>query len=343
MKIARKAFTLVELLVVIGIIAILIAILLPALAKAREAANNVKCSANLRSIGQAMAQYLADNQNFFPASNYYKGLGFDPVTGQIPTTPTSGYVHWSSFLFGNKSALGTDVPFESDFGWDIFQCPSLVNGGLPPANTYQGNNDGLSNEAGAQIIDWQAPRLAYTVNEALCPRGIFQKGFRGANHIYRYVRVSQVKDSAGTILATELWGTQNAATTYSLIDNVSIVSNSRRPLSGFKSTMGPDSLYTAPASGHLNFSQPKDLTPDPQLQLQPGGKVQSTLDYVGRNHGNRRTGTVAGDTRGGWDQRQSNFLYVDGHVESRHIVDTIYPKSQWGERFYTLSDIKVLP
>ena len=60
------AFTLVELLVVIGIIAVLIAILLPSLSKARGSARTVACAANLRSILQGMQIYVAQNQGYFP-------------------------------------------------------------------------------------------------------------------------------------------------------------------------------------------------------------------------------------------------------------------------------------
>ena len=69
----RKAFTLVELLVVIGIIAVLIAILMPALARARSSANLVKCQSNLRQIYSAITVYVNENQGFLPRSSDLNG------------------------------------------------------------------------------------------------------------------------------------------------------------------------------------------------------------------------------------------------------------------------------
>src|SRR5689334_4870266 len=68
MKSGRRAFTLVELLVVVGIIAVLLAILLPALAGAREAANRAKCLSNLRSMTQAAYMHAAEHKGYMPVA-----------------------------------------------------------------------------------------------------------------------------------------------------------------------------------------------------------------------------------------------------------------------------------
>src|SRR5689334_3820160 len=95
----RRAFTLVELLVVIGIIAVLVGLLLPALARARAQAQTAACLANLRSIGQAIYIYSVANKGSLPYGAWQGG----PVTAnanRLPnfTDPTDPFSDWALLL-----------------------------------------------------------------------------------------------------------------------------------------------------------------------------------------------------------------------------------------------------
>jgi prepilin-type N-terminal cleavage/methylation domain-containing protein/prepilin-type processing-associated H-X9-DG protein len=86
-----NGFTLVELLVVIGIIAVLVSVLLPALNKARDAAKTVRCMANLRQIGIAEAAYLVDNKGYEYPTSYDDAPG-KPQSGTHVTYLLSRYI-----------------------------------------------------------------------------------------------------------------------------------------------------------------------------------------------------------------------------------------------------------
>ncbi|MGF1635135.1 MAG: type II secretion system protein [Phycisphaerae bacterium] len=108
-------FTLVELLVVIGIIALLISILLPSLSKAREAANTVACLSNQRQIGQATIIFADEHGQWLPT--HYDNSG-PTSSGSPPVRNTSwGYTYplysWSYVL--SQAING---------GKEAFRCPS---------------------------------------------------------------------------------------------------------------------------------------------------------------------------------------------------------------------------
>src|SRR4051794_16898901 len=68
--VSKRAFTLVELLVVIGIIVVLMGILLPVASRAQESARRVKCASNLRQMGQAILAYSSANDGKFPRAYF---------------------------------------------------------------------------------------------------------------------------------------------------------------------------------------------------------------------------------------------------------------------------------
>lgn len=336
------AFTLVELLVVIGIIAVLIGVLLPTLATARQSANAVKCAANLRSVGQGLLLYVSENKGTFPAAYIYVGHQIiNNGTDQLPHDPVNGYIHWSSYLYKKSAASNANI-YADPAGWDAFRCPSLENGGLPPTDTFPANLDGGQQSQYGSIVDQQAPRIAYTVNEAIMPRNKFVAGVTidGSNVVSteHFVRAGIIRNNAATILATEFTPNWKLVSSTTSGDFSTPYCKSHRPVHGFYGgTKGGETL-DVPTLGGGGFGRnistliyrvdPSQLANDPDAMDGGNTPTHTRLDWVGRNHGKKTSVS-------GYDNRRTNFLYVDGHVETKQVKETLTPRFEWGEKFYS--------
>lgn len=185
MKRRERAFTLVELLVVIGIIALLLAILLPALTRAREQAQMVQCMNTCKSMGQAAQMHANDHKGYFPIAglqwNLYQGQGCTPAGLEDASRRKYTYYNeggtWRPVPLSVALALylGHKVPLDDRTSMEnymnkpeyrkLFQCPSHT--GIYRGLTQRGE-DG-----------WQAPLewLSYIFNEAFLGRREASKGF----------------------------------------------------------------------------------------------------------------------------------------------------------------------
>ena len=123
-----RGFTLVELLVVIGIIALLISILLPSLNRAREQANRIKCASNLRQIALAAIMYAGQNvreKGIFPRTYWDgtdNGMGRSPTTGANEVDAFAG----PSGKVGNNNITASFFHLlkATDLTAEAFICPS---------------------------------------------------------------------------------------------------------------------------------------------------------------------------------------------------------------------------
>ena len=125
----RGGFTLVELLVVIGIIALLISILLPSLNAAREQAQVIKCLSNLRQIGVAAAAYTAQNKNTLLPADVRR------LNPNSPTLAVNGQNYqdveetWATILVADgylsvPESADKVTPPQTD---NVYRCPSGIN------------------------------------------------------------------------------------------------------------------------------------------------------------------------------------------------------------------------
>ncbi len=196
-RVRRAGFTLVELLVVIGIIALLIAILLPSLNKARAQANSLVCSANLKQMGIATQLYVNENRSYLPGC-----WGNDAAGDDFAVWPT----RLRRYMKGNQGVFRCPTRDPVSFQWQVNNTAPPVAG---PLETGYGYNIGETLLlAGSGFFsygynDWgsgQSPTTGVILmdNPAL---GTYQVGLGGDlfNPMSREVKVTRVRKSAEMI------------------------------------------------------------------------------------------------------------------------------------------------
>ncbi len=314
-----EGFTLAELLTVLAIMAVLLAVLAPSLNRARKAARTLVCQSNLRSSGLAIRAYCDSQDGLLPPAYAY--IGSPGLYSQLPE-PALGIRHWSGLLLTGRYTTE-----------DALHCPEIPQGGLTPQNTEESNLDPDQAPGLPGIVDVQARRCAFTINEVLCPRNRFKTGFEGVERPSRLVRFSQVGRQQSTILLTE-WPAD-----WRIVSGPdSTLSHSYLPVHGFRGLgemAGPDrydlSMTVSDAArpclstGNYRRINSNDLSDSPSgLRRYP-----PRLDWVGRNH----RGSASRK-----NLKESSFFYLDGHTESKSVYVTIEEAGfEWGDRIYSLA------
>lgn len=300
-SIRRSAgFTLVELLVVIGIIALLISILLPALGKARDSANKVKCEATLHSLGEGVAIYASVNKGTLPMGVFWDGAANvnDRATDWVLLVQASlvkgAPADYTGFL-AKPAFAGLDAR-------RMFMCSEAPDVSFSNA------------EAGGQFIVTNC--VCYSCNPAVLGGQIYNAGPNVSGSAVPPMRLSTSRhpSEAAMLFDASVTFDKGSGTIAQESDNPDAVSLDN---GGFTTYQGLSAAYYAkftPASGLGNSV---DMTPIPSTAAADCNKdgANNTLNIRFRHMKN----TVA------------NVLFIDGHVQSF----TLNPKLPMNDKHKT--------
>ena len=133
-------FTLIELLVVIAIIAILAAMLLPALAKAKEKAKQAICVSNLKQVGISITMYVDDSGGYYPIDTYVNSAGQSVVwpkelAAYLPQKNISSITSSANPVFACPDAVSTFVNMQGTNIETTYSCAGTMQGFSPTSNS----------------------------------------------------------------------------------------------------------------------------------------------------------------------------------------------------------------
>jgi prepilin-type processing-associated H-X9-DG protein/prepilin-type N-terminal cleavage/methylation domain-containing protein len=200
-RIARRTgFTLLELLVVVGIISVLIAVLLPVLGRVREHAHRVKCSANLHSVGQALVMYT-QQYGYYPGCWAFVGpnRGSRAVVWPVRLRP---------YLGGSKAVF--NCPSQDERCWWDEDGPGVGPLGPPSAPLAGAEHLGLGYEPGEPVLVF-GMYFSYGYNNLGTRAGADDRGIgdvvltfpRGQQPGNGEVRVGRVRSASEMIAVTD--------------------------------------------------------------------------------------------------------------------------------------------
>lgn len=325
-----KGFTLVELLVVIGIIALLISILLPALSKARAQANLVTCASNLRNIGQLCFEYASENGGYLPY-----GTGIVPWLPNTPGNISNGQFgeYWtfndtlSIMVQGNP--VGPYQPHQTAADLAVFQDTDAPMGHLTQSCDYRANSRVLVNgdtavnylSSGSAANDWGA--TPYEQSWTIENLGSIK---RSSEVMMAWCGPLNMTNPAG--IGTQAYGTNLS------MENWMCEGAYESAVSGWAYPIPYSHTYGSGIGSNkkgyeecFTLGGPGNVVPASTYSGIIGGVPLSVLkyenaDWIGSNNygGTDNNGQYQCEMRfRHMNNTTANFLFVDGHVDSRQI------------------------
>jgi len=279
-------FTLVELLVVIGIIAVLIAVLLPALSAARRQSNSLKCKTALRQIGNAFQMYALDFKNNYPVAVHVKGT-------LDPEYPIDVERRWydliAKYISSNKMTTYTDVTAIRKNSV-IWGCPEWSRSAGAGENAFSGDD--------------VRPGYGMSYYTRAFFRNAVVDTTKALRNDYAYITNVAPPASRGRYIKQTQWADKHSSEVGFVIDSMTHIVQ----------VPGSTAVATTPGSFTANV-MPDKWQPGPPGTESTFYTVGGAGFYVdGKRHLSPRSRKSA-------EERGMNMLFVDGHVQSVSVKE----------------------